>query len=218
VQQFRQLVPARRPVSLQRWGVRRIALAAGLAALSLLAGSTVYGMFTPAELPLGEAPMCGTDEVIVLMAQAVPSADAVPCLAALPAGWSVGGVSVTDRRARFWLDSDVAGDRAVEIDLRPPGDCLVDRATEVATQRPGWERFDTVDGRSASGFVRTYLSDGGCVVVDADVNADEVMGTASALDAALSFQSRASLIAEVDRRSGLTLCGVGAPACEGGGR
>ncbi|HEY7400457.1 MAG TPA: RIO1 family regulatory kinase/ATPase [Actinomycetota bacterium] len=37
LERFRELAPARRPVSIQRWSVRRIALTAGVAALALLA-------------------------------------------------------------------------------------------------------------------------------------------------------------------------------------
>ena len=64
--------------------------------------------------------------------------------------------------------------------------------------------------------VRTYLSDEACVTyrfaLDGDVDASSMV----ALDAALAFQPRATLIAEVDRHSGLVLCGVGAPPCTAG--
>ena len=44
----------------------------------------------------------------------------------------------------------------------------------------------------------------------------EVTGSAmAALDLALGFQPRSELAAEVERRSGLVLCGADAPACAG---
>ncbi|MET0325544.1 MAG: phosphatase PAP2 family protein, partial [Ilumatobacteraceae bacterium] len=120
VAEFRAMGPARRPISLQRWGPRRVFMGLGVAALGIVSLVVVYGMFVPAELPIGEEPSCGTERVMVLMAQSVPTAPAVPCLAALPAGWSVGGVRVTRGDAWFWLNSDQAGGHAVEVRLRPP--------------------------------------------------------------------------------------------------
>ena len=53
VAQFRALAPARRPISLQRWGFRRVALAIAVV-LGLIVGSqAVFGLFTPAEPNLG---------------------------------------------------------------------------------------------------------------------------------------------------------------------
>ena len=60
----------------------------------------VYGMFTPAELPIGDEPTCGTDDVMILMAQAVPTAPAVPCVASLPAGWTSAASACSAATAR----------------------------------------------------------------------------------------------------------------------
>jgi hypothetical protein len=38
----------------------------------------------------------------------------------------------------------------------------------------------------------------------------------AALDAALAFQPRSALVAEVEGRNGLSLCGADAPPCTGG--
>ena len=43
---------------------------------------------------------------MILMAQSVPEATSLPCLAALPAGWTLDGVEVKRGRTRFWLNSD----------------------------------------------------------------------------------------------------------------
>ena len=95
--QFRALAPERRPISLQRWGPRRVVMAVAVVVFGLVAAQFVYGTFTPAELPIGQDPTCGTEEVMILMAQAVPSATAIPCLQALPTGWTVGGVARPSR-------------------------------------------------------------------------------------------------------------------------
>ena len=73
VNQFRSLAPKRQPISLQRWGVRRIALMLVLLAGVLVVAPNVYGMFTPAELPITDDPTCGTNDVMTLMAQSVPT-------------------------------------------------------------------------------------------------------------------------------------------------
>ena len=91
-------------------------------------------------------PQCGTGHSMILAAQAVPSAALVPCVAALPAGWQVGGADIASGHARFWLDSDQAGAGAVTITLsatcdasgarqitvRPAGDAAVRAPAEPA--------------------------------------------------------------------------------------
>jgi hypothetical protein len=217
VGQFRALAPERRPISLQRWGPRRVLMAAAVVVFAVLATFVVYESFTPAELPVDRTPACGTDEVMVLMAQAVPSATAVPCLSALPTGWSLGGLRVRRGEAKFWLDSDQAGGHAVEVSLRPPDDCSVEDATEVPTDEPGMRRFEEI-GQLPPGVetVRTYQAEGMCVRYRFDLDGDVDASATVALDASLAFQPREELVDAVERRSGLTLCGAGAPECTGG--
>ena len=145
VAQFRALAPARRPISLQTWGPRRVLLAAGLIVVTVIALTNTYSMFTPVELSIEDEPSCGTDSVMVLMAQSVPSATAVPCVAALPAGWSVGGARIKRGEGRFWLDSDQAGKHALDVTLRPESACNLDGASEVASDEPGLRRFERPD-------------------------------------------------------------------------
>ena len=217
VAQFRALAPERRPISLQRWGPRRVLMAGALTAFTALALVFVYNSFTPAELPIDRDPVCGTGDVMVLMAQAVPSATAVPCISALPAGWSVGGVRVHRGKGQFWLDTDRAGDHAVDVTLRPPEACTVQGATEVPSDEPGLRRFEEVEQLPPDlRATRTYRSADLCVTYRFELHGDLDTSATVALDAALGFQPRAELVDEVERRSGLVLCGAGAPACEGG--
>ena len=48
---------------------------------------------------------------MILAAQAVPSAAFLPCIAALPSGWTAGGAEIASGKASFSLDSDRAGRR-----------------------------------------------------------------------------------------------------------
>src|SRR5262245_27787446 len=130
---FRALAPERRRISLQRWTPLRVVLAAAVVLLAVLAAQNIYGMFTPADLPIGAEPTCGTDDVMILMAQAVPTAPAVPCIAAFPAGWETGDVLVARGRARFELGT---GGHRVTVTLRPPGGCALDGAVATASDEP----------------------------------------------------------------------------------
>ena len=90
--QFRALAPPRRPIPLQRWGLRRIVYAAGLVLVVFIVAPSVVSLFTPAQLPVNASPSCGTGDAMVLMAQSVPAASLIPCTGDLPAGWDQGGV------------------------------------------------------------------------------------------------------------------------------
>src|ERR1019366_1509784 len=81
--EFRALAPQRPPIVLQRWNIRRIAVAAAMLAITAAVGKT-GNAFLPAAENLGAyAPSCGTGHSMILSAQAVPSAAMLPCLAAL---------------------------------------------------------------------------------------------------------------------------------------
>ena len=195
----------------------RVLTAAAVVAITAFSLLQVYNLFTPVELPISDEPSCGTDEVMILMAQAVPTASAIPCIAALPAGWSVGGVRIDRGEGRFWLDSDQAGKRAVEVTLRPPDDCVVDGATEVPSDMVGMRRFEKPEQLPpALRNVRSYLSAGACVTYEFAFDSDANASAMVALDGALAFQPRDALVREVDDSSGLLLCGTGAPPCTGG--
>jgi hypothetical protein len=173
-------------------------------------------MFTPVELPIDDEPSCGTGKVMIIMAQAVPTASAVPCLAALPAGWTVGEVRAKRGDARFWLDSDQAGRHAIEVTLRPQDQCDLAGATEVASDETGMRRYERPTKLPpALRADRMYVTDGECVTYrfafDGNTNGSAIV----VLDGALAFQPRTDLVREVERRSGLALCGVGAPPCTG---
>jgi hypothetical protein len=193
-----------------------VLLAVGLVVIMALALMNVYALFTPVDLPIDEKPSCGTGKVMIVMAQAVQTATAVPCIAALPAGWTVGGVLARRGIGRFWLDSDQAGRHALDVTLRPQNACTLDGAVEVTSDEPGMRRFEQ-PAQLPPGLrtVRMYVADGECVTYRFAFGGDTNASAIVVLDAALAFQQRAALVAEVERRSGLALCGAGAPPCKG---
>jgi membrane-associated phospholipid phosphatase/tRNA A-37 threonylcarbamoyl transferase component Bud32 len=212
IEQFRRLAPPRRPIGLQRWSVRRVALALGLVAVTAFSAVQVTSMFRPYhDLPIEGSPDCGTGDAAITVAQSVPSATLVPCIATLPAGWELGGVRVKRGRSRFWLDSDLAGDRAVEATLTPRDECDVSDATPVPSDEVGTDRYEQPE-RLPPGLrsTRFYLFPGGCVTYRFDFDDEATPELMFSADQALAFQPRSILLDHVRATTGLDLCGAGA--------
>jgi hypothetical protein len=208
--QFRRLAPQRRPIAIQRWSVRRVALAVGLVvSLVVAVGGTVYLLTPDQDFEIPFPPTCRAQTVTVLMAQAVPTATAVPCIEALPTGLSFASAIARNGEARFWLNSDRAGDRAVTVTLA--GGCDTSSARPVSTDEAGTERFDSDAAASSggSGPDRFYRLPGGCVTYDYSVPARTDPELAASVDGALGFLARDDLAAYVHEQAGLPLCGAG---------
>jgi membrane-associated phospholipid phosphatase len=211
VNQFRSMAPKRQPISLQRWGVRRIALMLVLLAGLLVVAPNVYGMFTPAELPITDDPTCGTNDVMTLMAQSVPTATAIPCISSFPAGWDASDMVVKSGRSNYELR---ASDHRVEVTFTRA--CEIGTAVQVPSEELGARRFESAtqlppDVRAT----RTYLFEGGCVTFDFDLDDTASASLLVELDSALAFQPRRELVDHIERTTGLSLCGAAAPPCVG---
>ena len=210
--EFRALAPPRPPIILQRWSARRVALAA--AALVITAAAVLYwpvalGVFLPGPGPKDlsvNAPSCGTGPTMILSAQAVPSAAMLPCITALPPGWSITATDITSGNTTIWLNSDRAGPGAITVTLTAA--CDTSGAQQVPSGQPGIRRFDS-QGSLAPRF---YTFPGGCITYQFLFTPGASPALASAADSALSFQPRSALVDYVRRTEGLALCGRGA-AC-----
>jgi hypothetical protein len=111
--------------------------------------------------PLCRLPPIGAD-TLVLLAQSVPTADRVPCIARYEAGWHFADQLVKSDEGWFTLDNDRAGVSAVRITLTES--CDTDGFTEIASDEQDTIRFErvlSVEGRFRA--VRAYKFDGGCV-------------------------------------------------------
>ena len=194
-----------------RWQ-RRIGKVAALALVvaALASCSARAGDATEANCPIEDG------ELFVLMAQSVPSATLIPCIEALPAGWTYGGSDVSNAVARFWLDSDRGGYHAVEVSLE--ASCRITGAVDVTNS-------------TSEGGVRVYLNEfdlhpfsankyfvfpGGCVTYRYRFGPEAEATLALEADEAVTFNLRTVLVAKVQEELGLTLCGAGAPPCVGG--
>ena len=212
--EFRALAPQRPPIALQRWSLRRIALAAAVLAVTAAAVFQGGDAFLPVARNLGvSAPTCGTGHSMILSAQAVPSAAMLPCIAALPSGWSIGGTDISSGKVRLWLDSDRAGPQAITVTLTAT--CDTSGAHQIPSDQPGTRRFEhALSLIPRFSDLRFYTFPGGCVTyrISFAPGASPIM--ADAAGSALSFQPRSALVEFIQRTEGLALCGRGA-ACPG---
>jgi hypothetical protein len=210
---FRDLAPPRKPIAVQRWSLRRVGLAAAMFGGIALAAVLGFQLFLPAGNLGVYAPQCGTGHSTILAAQAVPSAAMVPCVAALPSGWQVGGADIASGHARFWLNSDQAGDQAVTITLSAT--CDVSGAEQIPSDQPRMQRFDhPLSLRPQYTSLRFYTFPGGCATYRFSFAPGKSSELAIPVDGAVGFVSRARLVSHIRSTEDLALCGRGAP-CPG---
>jgi len=209
--EFRALAPPRRPIGLQRWGARRVIVAAALLGAALLAADLAVDAFQPAVKTFTAAPFCGTGHAMILSAQAVPSSRLLPCVAARPSGWTVEGADIASGRSVFWLNSDQAGPRAVTVTLTAT--CDTSGAVRIPSDQSGARRFERpLSLQPRFTLTRMYTFDGGCVTYQFSFVPGAAPLLAIPVDTAIAFEPRADLVRQVRRTVGLALCGRGA-AC-----
>jgi hypothetical protein len=144
--------------------------------------------------------------LLVLMAQAVPTATQLPCvdLDNLTAEWTVSDVFVRNGRARFALDSyrDVDHHAVVVVLERT---CRFGKVTRVPSDHPGIQRYQEVteirSGRRFRGAIY-YLFRGGCVTYRLDFRGGEQARPLGDVVLALGFVPRAEVDAALRRDSG----------------
>jgi tRNA A-37 threonylcarbamoyl transferase component Bud32 len=225
--EFRTLAPPRRPIVLQRWSLRRVTLAAAMLAIFAVPAVFGIGLLLPAGAFTGHAPECGTGHTMILAAQAVPSAAFLPCIAALPAGWTTVNAQISSGRASFGLDSgSLAGGGGIRFVLGQPGQlqtvtitltatCDTSGARQMPSDQPGMRLFErplSLVPRYSD--VRYYTFPGGCATYQFVLSPGASPVVTTAVDSAVAFMPRSVLVGYVRRTEGLARCGRGA-ACPG---
>jgi len=165
-----------------------------------------------------QEPTCVAENAnaLTLMAQAVPSATLVPCIAGFPSGWSYDGARIRSGSAQFWLDSDRAGFRALEVRLTES--CDVSNAVEVTAGAgvPGVRVYEEPISLPPTFQANRYLLfPGGCVTNQFRFTTGASATLALEAQQALSFVSRSVLVEQAKEETGLSLCGAEAPPCPG---
>jgi len=182
---FRSMAPGRRPISVQRWSIRRVALIVVALVVVLLAGLTGIGLFFPTRGTV-TAPTCGTEQPMQLMAQAVPSATRLPCVATLPVGWSVGTAETIRGKAIFAVGVGDGSSEPVTVTLTESCPAPVEGTEQIPIE-------------------------GGCVTYTPTITDRDVPSFAPG--GGLAFIARADLIAAVAAEDDQVLCGALAPPC-----
>jgi membrane-associated phospholipid phosphatase/tRNA A-37 threonylcarbamoyl transferase component Bud32 len=203
--EFLDLLPERpAPISVQRFSLRRLGLALlALCALLIVVPTAVSWAVQTDRITtsLYTADIkCSDQEVLWLMAQAVPSSPVVPCQSLTPAGWSLNDVLAGSGSARIVFDiMEPYQQAAITVELTPA--CDVAGATEVSSEQPGARRYIRIDrGVSPVQVTRTYTFPGGCIT-ERFVAPDQPDRLATEASSAFGFVTREQLARDLSRRS-----------------
>ncbi len=205
--EFLRLLPETpRPIKVQRWTLRRVAaaiLAAIVVILLVFNWARLFSNDDNTSTPVNVAARCDSMEPMWLQAQAVPSAQLVPCASALPVGWSFRTLTVNNGRSTMSIDHDRAGSEAIEVHFADS--CDLTGATEVAADVQGARRFERPPTEGADTILTWYeVFPGGCVSVrlSSDSTAPEVLDEVTAqAGQVIGFVTRDELAGALDERS-----------------
>jgi hypothetical protein len=148
-------------------------------------------------------PRCEPGPRLGILAQSVPDAAYVPCVADLPPGWTFDELDVEDGGANLTLRSDRA-DRDVEVRLVPS--CDVADATPIAPSDEGVRTYhlvESIDPRFAGQLIDVFP--GGCVVAAYDFERGPHVALVGELQAAVDLFSRRELRQGLEADLGITL-------------
>jgi hypothetical protein len=156
-----------------------------------------------ARTPVDTEPTCDAMEPMWLQAQAVPTAQLVPCVASLPVGWSFSMLTVNEGRSTITIDHDRAGADAIE--LRFSATCDTNGATELPSDVAGARRFERRPGAEGDALLTSHVVfDGGCATVNVDSRtaaSQVVVEVAAQAGQVIGFVTRTDLARALDARS-----------------
>jgi hypothetical protein len=179
--------------------MRRVAVLVAVAAAVLAAGCS-SAISTPLRVLPCTPSNDQLDKRMVLMAQSVPTASAVPCLRAELDDWFLDDLDSWDGHTNIEF-SRLIDQVALEIDLTAT--CDRGGATETATDQPGTRRFDE---RNRTGGTyrdrRFYLLPGACMAYTFALTGTGAEEAAEDISRAIGFVSRAQLADQVRGYSG----------------
>jgi hypothetical protein len=162
-------------------------------------GEVVVG--TPPGLPACAWPGDTVDGGLLLVAQSVPTAQWLPCVRALPVGWTFEGLDAHNGWSEIRVGStDREGDDSVRVRLERS--CDVGDASSAPTDQPGTRRYDRVSPVSVGYRAdRYYVFRGGCVTYHIDFSGRIRAGSEAEISAALGMVSRSSVADAVEQHT-----------------
>jgi tRNA A-37 threonylcarbamoyl transferase component Bud32/membrane-associated phospholipid phosphatase len=217
--EFVRLLPTPpRPVAIQRWSARRVALLLLVVLVLIPAAVPMAWAFATASANpsvgaavSGGSGSCTQLEELWLQAQSVPSASRIPCVRALPVG-IYGALAVRDGESVLELShasldiSLIAGEwprahaAAGSVTIRLTAVCDLQTTGEGQTVAPGVRRFQVDRPASTPELVDVFP--GGCVVSQQEPGAGASAALLDQAQRAVSFRTRDDLRDALRRRSG----------------
>jgi tRNA A-37 threonylcarbamoyl transferase component Bud32/membrane-associated phospholipid phosphatase len=203
--EFLDLLPERpAPISNQRFSLRRL----GLTLMVLLVLLIVVPLFVQWAVQTDRVNTslytsdirCSDQEALWLMAQAVPTAAAVPCVQLDPGGWSLNDVKAGSGFASIVFDIvQPYQEAAVTVDLLPS--CDLAGATEVSSEMPQARRYIRIDrSDTPTRVTRFYTFEGGCIA-ERFVSDLAPARLAAEASSTFGFVTRSQLNRDLSRRS-----------------
>ena len=148
-------------------------------------------------------PRCEPGQRLGIVAQSVPGAAYLPCVATLPPGWTFESFEVDEDGARVSLRSDRA-DRAVDVEL--VAGCEVGPALPVPPRDEGVRTYLAVSSVSSRYTGRFYdVFADGCVVYEFDFARGPHIALVAELQQAVQLYPRRQLRQELHDDLGITL-------------
>ena len=174
--EFLRLLPERPPpIKVQRWTFRRFAVALVTAVVLVVLvrnSALLFDNESNTRTPVNAEARCDAMEPMWLQAQAVQSAELVPCVTSLPVGWSFRLLTANNGVSTITLDHDRAGAEALEV--RFAASCDITGATEVGSDVRGARRFEGREGDTADTILTWYeLFPGGCATMQLSSDATD---------------------------------------------
>jgi hypothetical protein len=166
------------------------------------AGAISLSLFFPGRGDVS-SPSCDADRTMILMAQAVPTAEQLPCIQALPLGWNLTGATIVRGQATFELSvmgGGGGGGTGFQLQLGPGGGIPVVDVNFTST-------CSATGGDPAT---QTIEVAGGCITYRSALPAGVGPVPSFGPTGGLSFVPRSQLVTTVEQEEDLVLCGAGA--------
>jgi hypothetical protein len=153
---------------------------------------------------LATAPACTSVERLGLLAQSLPSAAYLPCVAELPTGWQSENLVIERGSAHFQLRSDRAPGHPVKVRLQDG--CDVTGASPFPPRTVGGRSFlalQSIQPRYAGTLYDVFP--GGCVSYRFDLERGAHIALMAQLQSAVGFVARPELRRKLRQQLGIEL-------------
>jgi hypothetical protein len=152
----------------------------------------------------GEVPRCADPLRLAIVAQSVPRAAYVPCIRALPQGWSTSGFNVASGGTRFLLNSDRSPGSPVTVRLAPA--CRTGGASPYRPRAAGvlsYTRLISIAPRFAGTLYDVFP--GGCVSYSFDFQRGPHISLMEEFESAIGLYPRLQLRLVLKQQLGVDL-------------